>query len=237
MTDNTDELMEAFINPSMNGFNEGSSTDDKFVEINQEAPGSSKPDWKIGDMFKITGGKFKKYKTCQLFKINPTYSDVCIQSTDCKKGTTAPLNSLHSKVKNCYLHPLETGPIIEMPTMDDCVVVDALPDWQAPATTVEDLPQQNTHLLQDILDGEVGSNGGDLEVDEQTGEITENITEFLPSIQEALDLRNEVRKLKDLLRIEASSIAGYEKKLKEMETTNGEMEFKKLNLIKCIIDL
>jgi hypothetical protein len=129
---------------------------------------------KVGDMYRITGGMYKKYKTCQMVKVNPTYSDVVIQSSDCKKGTQTPLNSLHSKVKNCYIHPVQVGVVIEMPEADDLVVVEKLPE----------------EVVDALDDDDVGSDGGIIEEDDVEGEV-ENITHLLPSLEEALELRRE----------------------------------------------
>lgn len=94
----------------------------------------------VGNRYKITGGKYKKYKFCNLVKINDTYSDVCIESSENKPGTESPFNTIHSKVKNCYLYPEKNPVIIEMPDASDLQVVSKL------------LPEHDC-LLQDIVDG------------------------------------------------------------------------------------
>tara|TARA_R110000787_G_scaffold74228_10_gene165149 strand:+ start:155 stop:943 length:789 start_codon:yes stop_codon:yes gene_type:complete len=80
----------------------------------------------VGNRYKITGGKYKKYKFCNLVKINDTYSDVCIESSENKPGTESPFNTIHSKVKNCYLYPEKNPVIIEMPDASDLQVVSKL---------------------------------------------------------------------------------------------------------------
>ncbi len=73
--------------------------------------------WVVGAQFKITGGKYKKYKHGTLVKKSKTYSDVC-----CVEGTGPNINV---KVKNCYLLPVD-GPGIEMHYENDLVVAEYL---------------------------------------------------------------------------------------------------------------
>ena len=66
------------------------------MPINKD-PFAMSDGWVVGAQFKITGGKYKKYKTGTLVKKSKTYSDVC-----CVEGTGPNINV---KVKNCYLLP------------------------------------------------------------------------------------------------------------------------------------
>ena len=138
--------------------------------------------FKVGDKYQITGGKFKKYKFGTLVKINPTYSDVSI---DC--GDPAPFLA---KVKNCYLLACEPSVVIEMPTADDLVVVENLPEEP----------------------------DGTLEINE-IGEEVDNITHTLPTINEALKLRQDhLKTLGEMLALQQKheGLMEYNKHLEEV---------------------
>ena len=82
----------------------------------------------IGEEYKITGGKFKKYKVCRVEKINPTYSDVKVAEDAVMLATGNVNKELVVKVKNTYL--LRANPPgIEMPDMDDLNVVPDLEEY------------------------------------------------------------------------------------------------------------
>ena len=65
----------------------------------------------IGEMVKITGGKYKKYGKGKLITLKPTYCDVELEDTIVKK------------VKIDYLFPM-TDMLIEMPEAQDLVKVE-----------------------------------------------------------------------------------------------------------------
>jgi len=75
----------------------------------------------VGEEYKITGGKYKKWKQCRLEKINDTYSDVSVQVPHQGLPTTTET----CKVKNTYLLRLNP-PAVNMPDADDLVVVEDL---------------------------------------------------------------------------------------------------------------
>ncbi len=104
------------------------------MPINKD-PFAMSDGWVVGAQFKITGGKYKKYKTGTLVKKSKTYSDVC-----CVEGTGPNINV---KVKNCYLLPVD-GPGIEMPDENDLVVVENLPPGTAEHLEMEikEIPQE-----------------------------------------------------------------------------------------------
>lgn len=86
----------------------------------------------VGEEYKITGGKFKKHKTCVLEKVLPTYSDVKIVET---AGDISVDKSV--KVKNIYLLRCNP-PAIEMPDENDLEVVEQLPDNWSDTTEQEE---------------------------------------------------------------------------------------------------
>lgn len=81
----------------------------------------------VGEEYKITGGKYKKFKTGILQTINPTYSDVKVSATTSSGEITT---DKICKVKNTYLMRLNP-PGIEMPTEDDLLVVPDLEQYLA----------------------------------------------------------------------------------------------------------
>ncbi len=101
------------------------------MPINKD-PFAMSDGWVVGAQFKITGGKYKKYKTGTLVKKSKTYSDVC-----CVEGTGPNINV---KVKNCYLLPVD-GPGIEMPDENDLVVVENLPKEHL-EMEIKEIPQE-----------------------------------------------------------------------------------------------
>lgn len=155
---------------------------------------------KVGDKYKITGGKFKKYKECVLVKLNPTYSDVSI---DC--GDPAPF---HAKVKNCYLFAMQPQVVIEMPTADDLVVVQDFPEEGISMTIEPD---------------------GTLEINE-IGEEVDNITDTLPTISEALKLRQDhLKTLGQMLALQQKHDE-YKHKFEEIMKYNDHLE-NEMNLV------
>ncbi len=83
----------------------------------------------IGNEYKITGGKYKKFGKGILTKFNKTYSSLKVEAA---LGSIPP-SLLQSgavtdiKVKNCYLHPINEG-VIEMPEADELQEVQGNPD-------------------------------------------------------------------------------------------------------------
>ena len=190
------------------------ANDSEFSGLKVRPPSPKAPTFKVGDKHQITGGKYKKYKYCTFVKWNDTYSDVCIDSTEYKPGTTCPMNTIHSKVKNCYLLPIQND-IIEMPCAEDLMVVEKLlPEHDLPLPEpvcidgVEDLAQEglcspvpadHPHLA-NMSGSSLGyapfdPPDGTLEIDNMGVEV-DNITDVLPSMTEALELRKEVILLK-----------------------------------------
>ena len=132
--------------------------------ITKDDPCSCTNNLKVGDKYKITGGKFKKYKECVLVKLNPTYSDVSIGPSLAtgELVLNVLVDTFVAKVKNCYLLAMQPQVVIEMPTADDLVVVQEFPEEP----------------------------DGTLEINE-LGEEVDNITDTLPTITEALKLRQD----------------------------------------------
>jgi hypothetical protein len=132
---------------------------------------------KVGDNYKITGGKYKKHKEGTLMKINDTYSDVQLggQSNLCPGKIV--------KIKNSYLFAKDP-PGIEMPDADGLKIVDNLEDWME-------------HNPDDAKKWGVGPDpDGVLEINE-LGEEVDNITDILPSLEEAIALKKENKSLKE----------------------------------------
>jgi len=133
----------------------------------------------VNERYKITGGKYKKLKEGVLIKINKTYSDVRVEKTGPNAPPGIALESSVIKVKNCYLFPVEK-PGIDMPDAEDLNVVSNLEQY-----------------LKDNPDEEFA---GTPEINE-LGEVVDNITDELPSVEEALKLRQEVVNLKKEINI------------------------------------
>jgi hypothetical protein len=80
----------------------------------------------IGNTYKITGGKYKKFNICVLQKKNATYSDCELPLKDFNEDEKC-LNQI-VKIKNLYLLP-EQVDTINMPDMDDLKIVDSLDNY------------------------------------------------------------------------------------------------------------
>ena len=129
----------------------------------------------IGQVYKITGGKWKKYKKAKVIKINKTYSDVYIWGKDDKPHSYS--GSEHfvpvpQKCKNCYLHPCDE--IIEMPDANNLEIVDNSVD-------INKLYDEAHPPADDVVEDDV----------------VDDITDALPSIEEALALKEENARLKE----------------------------------------
>ena len=83
---------------------------------------------KVGDKYKITGGKYKKFKIGTLVKINGTYSDVKVLEDAVMMATGNIGSDKLIKVKNTYLFPVEV-PGFEMPDAEDLMVVENLDNY------------------------------------------------------------------------------------------------------------
>jgi hypothetical protein len=77
----------------------------------------------IGETYKITGGKYKKFKQCVLQKINKTYSDCELPLKEFNADDKCLNQSV--KIKNLYLLPMKVN-TIDMPDADQLFVVDNL---------------------------------------------------------------------------------------------------------------
>jgi uncharacterized protein Veg len=177
---------------------------------------------KVGQVYKITGGKWKKYKKAKVVKINKTYSDVWITEH----------NPPNVKCKNCYLHPCEE--IIEMPDADNLQVVDNSVDinklyeeqHQADDNAVLPVPEEHTEApAHDPIGGTAFG-------------VVDDITAVLPSIEEALKLREDMNKIFHYV---YDTTDDYDGKVDEMI---GEIQhwvnhqlLEKLKIVKKICDL
>jgi len=128
---------------------------------------------KIGEIYKITGGKYKKFKTCILQKINETYSDVQVKE-DFPPASPHNGATKQVKVKNVYLLR-QDPPGWDMPEQEQLNVVEDLDKY------LKDNPDEKFHGTPEIND---------------MGEVVDNITDVLPNIEEALNLREENQSLK-----------------------------------------
>ena len=134
---------------------------------------------KLGEKYKITGGKYKKYKVGSLTKINKTYSDVLVAEDAVMLATGNVNKELSVKVKNCYLFPVD-APGIDMPEADNLMVVEDLKKY------LEENPDEEFKGTPEI---------------NELNEVVDNITDILPSIDEALQLRQDVINLKEEINV------------------------------------
>ena len=182
------------------------------------------PILKVGNTYKITGGKWKKYKKAKVLKVNKTYSDVSLD-LDCAIGNGV-LNPLHAgavKCKNCYLHPYEE--VIEMPDADNLQVVDSsvdinklYEDKQKDADAVLPVPEEAPQpVAQDVV---------------------EDITEELPSIEEALKLRKDMNKIFHYVYDTKDNYDGkVDELIGEIQHWVNHQLHKKLDIIKNLCDI
>jgi hypothetical protein len=97
----------------------------------------------IGETYKITGGKYKKFKQCVLQKINNTYSDCELPLKEFNADNKC-LNQI-VKIKNLYLLPMKVN-TIEMPNTEDLMVVDNLDNF------LNDNPKQKIKFADMAID-------------------------------------------------------------------------------------
>ena len=92
----------------------------------------------IGQEYKITGGKYKTYKSGVLVKFSATYSTmkVNLSGTEIKEV----------KVKNCYIHPKHSN-VIEMPDVSNLMPVQGNPD---DVITMNDLTPDEQDLMEKV---------------------------------------------------------------------------------------
>jgi len=149
---------------------------------------------KEGEKYKITGGKYAKHKYCILNKVCPTFSDVNL----CKEDGS--VNTEIHKVKNCFLF---VEPTIDMPDASQLQVVDKSVDIDK--LYEEQQAQKDTldNLLGDMTNPSMNGMNETLEITEEDYEHKEfvekeeekeqivNITDGLPSIEEALQLQKD----------------------------------------------
>jgi len=171
-----------------------------------------KPVMKVGDKFQITGGKYKKFGSAVLMTKNATYSDCELPEDKCKE--LEQINRI-VKIKNDYLLPINPI-VVEMPEAEDLHVVNNLEEWeQQKLDDVKEIsdkmnnieetiePKTDKQLVEEILktctQEEQDEVGGVLEVNDN--ELCDNITEQLPSVDEALALRKEVVALRNDVKI------------------------------------
>ena len=162
---------------------------------------------KEGEKYKITGGKYAKHKYCILNKVCPTFSDVNL----CKEDGS--VNTEIHKVKNCFLF---VEPTIDMPDASQLQVVDASVDidklyeeQQAQKDTPNNLQEvinKLDNMSGDMINPSMNGMNETLEITEEDYEHKEfvekapqeqekeqvvNITDGLPSIEEALQLQKD----------------------------------------------
>ena len=143
--------------------------------------------WNVGETYKITGGKYKKFGTAVLKTLNATYSDCELPADKCEEFSQ--INRV-VKVKNDYLLA-DPQHVIDMPDADDLKVVDDLDEHSKQCP--DDAKKFKSNALKELLDEP--DPDGTLEMDKD-GHIVDNITDVLPGMQEALALRNEVIQLR-----------------------------------------
>lgn len=108
----------------MEGTNNSEMINEMITELNTPTHPDKNAHLIVGEEYKITGGKYKKHKTCRLEKINDTYSDVSVKVKQ-KNIVGEPTTTETCKVKNAYLLRLNP-PGIDMPEADDLQVVESL---------------------------------------------------------------------------------------------------------------
>ncbi len=152
---------------------------------------------KEGEKYKITGGKYAKHKYCILNKVCPTFSDVNL----CKEDGS--VNTEIHKVKNCFLF---VEPTIDMPDASQLQVVDASVDidklyeeQQAQSNNLQEVINKLDNMAGDMINPSMNGMNETLEITEEDYEHKEfvekeqvvNITDGLPSIEEALQLQKD----------------------------------------------
>ncbi len=156
---------------------------------------------KEGEKYKITGGKYAKHKYCILNKVCPTFSDVNL----CKEDGS--VNTEIHKVKNCFLF---VEPTIDMPDASQLQVVDASVDidklyeeQQTQSNNLQEVINKLDNMAGDMINPSMNGMNETLEITEEDYEHKEfvekeeekeqvvNITDGLPSIEEALQLQKD----------------------------------------------
>tara|TARA_R110000824_G_scaffold370187_3_gene559760 strand:+ start:696 stop:1367 length:672 start_codon:yes stop_codon:yes gene_type:complete len=192
---------------------------------------------KIGDTYKITGGKYKKFGTAILKKNNATYSDCELSQEKCDEYSQ--LSNI-VKIKNAYL--LAENPfVVEMPEAKDLEIVENLEDFEKAKITIEEddygkgfegKSQKVNEVLKELLTGD--DPDGQLEVDLDAHDpIVDNITDELPSIDEALKLRNEVKGLRDQVVQLTQQLMQKEEQVK-LEMEKCLLERKKMDYVRNV---
>lgn len=192
-------------------------------------PEPETPAKKVGDTYKITGGKYKKFGTAVLKVLNKTYSDCELSKEKCEEFSQIA-NIV--KIKNDYL--LAENPIVvEMPDVENLKVVENLD------TYLKENPEEAKQFsvkatLNEILDEE--DPVGELEVDKATGEVVDNITEMLPSVDEALKLKNENKDLKDEVEALKKQCELMQGQI-HIEMQKGQLNEQKVKFLKQLVEL
>ena len=166
-----EQKMDEFANTLGADYKEEANLKEEVVEVKNTDV------LQIGQVYKITGGKWKKYKKAKVIKINKTYSDVYIWNSKDDKPHSYSGESEHfvpvpQKCKNCYLHPCDE--IIEMPDANNLEIVDNSVD-------INKLYDEAHPPADDVVEDDV----------------VDDITDALPSIEEALALKEENARLKE----------------------------------------
>ena len=149
------------------------------------------PVMKPGDKFKITGGKYKKFGFAVLKTKNATYSDCELPEDMCEKHEQ--INRV-VKIKNDYLLP-ENPILVEMPDADQLEVVPDIEEWEK-ANVKEPISKSEKDLVMEILQSQEEV-VGKLEVSDTKEYLCDNITNELPTIDEALAIKEENKNLRN----------------------------------------
>ena len=162
----------------------------------------------VGETYKITGGKYKKFKTGILENVNDTYSDVKVRPQS-SSGVECPDKVV--KVKNIYLLR-HNPPGIEMPTEDDLLVVDNLDEYL----------EHHPECMPEDIKVEVNEDGHLVEVVEEEDTTNETLCDLVGKLEDA----GETGSIKNLLQKSMAEIDRLKEQL------NNEVLFSKMLLDK-----
>ena len=165
----------------------------------------------VGDKVKITGGKHRN-QWGYLRTLKDSFCDVELVKyikSKAKGDSVDEIEKVRVRAKKDFI-VVVVEDVFEMPDEKDLQVVDKLPE-----DTVEDKVQM---VIEDVK-MPIPENDDDI-LSQHSDDITEDITGFLPTIDEALDIKNENASLKDDIKGLENVIELFKKQQEEDMTRN-----------------